>query len=56
MARNTITQTGVLIINGQQVENTFNGLQRTVRQYERQLRNLTLVLKNILGFLIIYGK
>lgn len=41
MARNTITQTGVLIINGQQVENTFNGLQRTVRQYERQLRNLT---------------
>lgn len=39
--RNTITQTGVLIINGQQVENTFNGLKRVVNQYERQLRNLT---------------
>lgn len=39
--RSTITQTGVLIINGQQVENTFNGLKRVVNQYERQLRNLT---------------
>ncbi|WP_300685864.1 phage tail tape measure protein [Chryseobacterium sp.] len=40
MGRNNITQTGVLIINGQQVENTFNGLRRAVTQYERQLRNL----------------
>ncbi|WP_294273450.1 phage tail tape measure protein [uncultured Chryseobacterium sp.] len=31
----------VLVINGQQVEDTFNGLKRAVNQYERQLKNLT---------------
>lgn len=40
-AGTTITTTGVLYINGQQVENTFNNLRRITNTLERDLRNLT---------------
>jgi hypothetical protein len=41
MAGTRITTTGVLYINGRQVEDTFNNLRRSTTQLERQLRNLT---------------
>lgn len=40
-AGTTITTTGVLYINGKQVENTFNNLRRITNTLERDLRNLT---------------
>ncbi|MDO5104468.1 phage tail tape measure protein [Capnocytophaga sp.] len=40
MAQNTITTKGVLIINGQQVQNTFRDLQATTRKLEAELRRL----------------
>ena len=38
---NRITTTGVLYINGAQVENTFTNLSRLTRRLESDLRNLT---------------
>lgn len=40
MGATRITTTGILQINGQQVETTFNNLKRSTAQLERQLRNL----------------
>ncbi|MFK8297997.1 phage tail tape measure protein [Capnocytophaga cynodegmi] len=40
MAQNTITTKGVLIINGEQVDNTFKKLQSTTRKLEEELRKL----------------
>lgn len=40
MAVNTITTKGVLIINGKQVENTFNKLYGTTRKLEKELKKL----------------
>lgn len=40
MAGNTISTTGVLYINGNQVENTFQNVQRITRSLERDLRRL----------------
>ncbi|CDN79552.1 phage tail tape measure protein [Elizabethkingia anophelis] len=37
---NTITTTGVLIINGQQVENTFNNVSRITKKLESELKKL----------------
>ncbi|MDV3662490.1 hypothetical protein CMU51_00245 [Elizabethkingia anophelis] len=37
----TITTTGVLIINGQQVENTFNNVSRITKKLESELKKLT---------------
>jgi len=40
MAGNTISTTGVLYINGNQVQNTFQNVQRITRSLERDLRRL----------------
>ncbi|MBQ0152535.1 MAG: hypothetical protein KBS61_06545 [Chryseobacterium sp.] len=40
MAGNTISTTGVLYINGTQVQNTFQNVQRITRSLERDLRRL----------------
>lgn len=40
MAQNTITTKGVLIINGKQIENTFDKLRATTSKLEKELRKL----------------